>query len=68
MNLIDIVILEQAGLTKQIQQGFNGHKKDEYCDQRATGASTRIWSTGNLRYRSAGPVRKRYDTVGHIGS
>ena len=39
MHFGDIVTLEQAGLTTQIQQGFNRHKKDEYCDQRATGAA-----------------------------
>ena len=36
VNFGDIVTLEQAGLTMQIQPGFICQKKDEHCDQRAT--------------------------------
>jgi hypothetical protein len=50
MHFGDIVTLEQAGLTMEIQQGFNGHKKDEYCDRRATVATAGIWGSRNLRY------------------
>jgi hypothetical protein len=35
-NFGNIVTLQKAGLTMELQPGFSRRKKDEHCDQRAT--------------------------------
>jgi hypothetical protein len=47
--MYEILRLEKAGLTMQIQPGMNLREENEYCDQRATGATAGITKSKGAR-------------------